>query len=86
LDLGGVSLGWINDDALFTRGGRHVGRVEYDGDETLVFSMVDGHYLGEVREGNHLITNESRMGRRRGPVVSGRLECHGCRVWTERRG
>jgi hypothetical protein len=64
---GGVSFGWINDDALFTQGGRHVGRVEYDGDETLAFSIVDGRYLGEVRDGNRLITKESRVGRRRGP-------------------
>jgi hypothetical protein len=35
------------NDALFTQSGRHVGRVDYDGDETLVFAIIDGRYLGE---------------------------------------
>ncbi len=64
---GGSSFGWIDDDALYTEDGRHVGNVEYDGEEVLVFAITDGRYLGEVQGEDRLITKESRMNRSRSP-------------------
>jgi hypothetical protein len=50
----GKFLGWINDDGLFARDGRHVGQI-YRG---LVYAE-NGHYLGELRDGR-LITDVLR--------------------------
>jgi hypothetical protein len=64
---GGSSFGWIDDDALYTHDGRHVGYVERDDDDVLVFSIADGYYLGQLRGADRLITKESRLGRHRRP-------------------
>jgi hypothetical protein len=47
-------LGWIDNDGLFTRDGRHVGQI-YRG----IVYAENGHYLGELRDGR-LITNVLR--------------------------
>jgi len=61
----GESFGWIDDDALFTHDGRHVGVVDSRDGEILIFAL-DGQYLGELRESDRLITRESRLNRRGG--------------------
>lgn len=50
----GKFFGWIDDDGLFARDGRHVGQI-YRG----IVYAENGHYLGELREGR-LITNVLR--------------------------
>jgi hypothetical protein len=50
----GNFVGWIDNDGLFARDGRHVGQI-YRG----VVYAENGHYLGELRE-NRLITNVQR--------------------------
>jgi hypothetical protein len=50
----GRFFGWIDNDGLFTRDGRHVGQI-YRG----VVYAENGHYLGELRDGR-LITNVLR--------------------------
>src|SRR4051812_30018563 len=64
---GGTSFGYIDDDALYTDDGRHVGLVEYDDEEVLIFSITDGRYLGELGDSERLITKESRLNRHRRP-------------------
>lgn len=44
-------MGWIDDDGLFSRDGRHVGQI-YRG----IVYAENGHYLGELRAGR-LITH-----------------------------
>jgi len=58
---GGTYFGRRDGDDLWTHGGQHVGR--FDGDEVY---GPDGRYLGEARNENRLITNRSKLGRRRG--------------------
>ena len=50
----GKFFGWIDDDGLFARDGRHVGQI-YRG----IVYAENGHYLGELREGR-LITHVLR--------------------------
>ena len=50
----GKFFGWIDDDGLFARDGRHVGQI-YRG----IVYAENGHYLGELRDGR-LITNVMR--------------------------
>jgi len=50
----GKFFGWIDDDGLFARDGRHVGQI-YRG----IVYAESGHYLGELREGR-LITDVLR--------------------------
>jgi hypothetical protein len=50
----GKFVGWIDDDGLFARDGRHMGQI-YRG----IVYAESGHYLGEMREGR-LITNVLR--------------------------
>lgn len=64
---GGSSFGWIDDDALYTHDGRHVGYVERDDDDVLVFAISDGRHLGQLRGPDRLITKQSRIGRTRRP-------------------
>jgi hypothetical protein len=52
---GGTSFGYRVGDRLFRHDGKQVGRFE--GDEVY---DVDGRYLGEVRNGNRLITHRSK--------------------------
>ncbi len=61
----GESFGYISNDALYTTNGLHVAYVVQDGAEQLIFS-VDGQYIGEVKDGDRLITKLSRLGRTRG--------------------
>jgi hypothetical protein len=51
---GGRFFGWICDDGLFARNGRHVGQI-YRG----IVYAENGHYLGELRDGR-LITDTLR--------------------------
>jgi hypothetical protein len=51
---GGRFYGWIDEDGLFARDGRHVGQI-YRG----IVYAENGHYLGELREGR-LITDVLR--------------------------
>lgn len=51
---GGKFAGWIDEDGLFSRDGRHVGQI-YRG----VVYAENGHYIGELREGR-LITDVLR--------------------------
>jgi hypothetical protein len=51
---GGRFFGWIDDDGLFSRDGRHVGQI-YRG----IVYAENGHYLGELRDGR-LITDVLR--------------------------
>ena len=56
----GKYFGYRNENQLRTRNGQHVGR--FYGDEVY---GVDGRYLGEIRNGNRLITKRSgKMSRR----------------------
>ena len=55
---GGVSFGYREGGQLWTHDGRHVGR--FDGDE--IFG-TGGGYLGELQNGNRLITSLSKKGR-----------------------
>ena len=64
---GGSSFGWTDEDALYTHDGRHVGYVERDDEDVLVFAISDGRYLGEIRSSDRLLTKESRLGRSRRP-------------------
>src|SRR5688500_7367982 len=50
----GRFFGWIDNDGLFTRDGRHIGQI-YRG----IVYAENGHYLGELREGR-LITDVLR--------------------------
>lgn len=50
----GKFIGWIDDDGLFARDGRHVGQI-YRG----IVYAENGSYLGELREGR-LITDVLR--------------------------
>jgi hypothetical protein len=50
----GKFFGWIYDDGLFARDGRHVGQI-YRG----IVYAENGHYLGELRDGR-LIANVLR--------------------------
>jgi hypothetical protein len=50
----GKFFGWIDDDGLFSRDGRHVGQL-YRG----IVYAESGHYLGELRE-DRLITDVLR--------------------------
>jgi hypothetical protein len=43
---GGRFFGWVDDDGLFARDGRHVGQI-YRG----IVYAENGHYLGELRDG-----------------------------------
>jgi hypothetical protein len=56
-DYGGEYFGWIDDNSLFTKDGRHVGEVEFN---KQIFGR-DGAYLGELR-GDRLLTNIGRKG------------------------
>lgn len=58
---GGECFGYRQGDRLFAYHGRQVGR--FHGDE--VYGS-DGRYLGEVKNGNRLITNTSKRGWSRG--------------------
>jgi hypothetical protein len=60
LAWGGECFGYRTDDNLWTYSGRHVGRV--DGDEIYA---PNGHYMGELRNGNRLIVNRAKRGYRR---------------------
>lgn len=51
---GGRFFGWIDEDGLFTRDGRHVGQI-YRG----IVYAENGHYVGELRDGR-LITDVLR--------------------------
>jgi hypothetical protein len=51
---GGRFFGWINEDGLFARDGKHVGQI-YRG----IVYAENGHYLGELRDGR-LITDVLR--------------------------
>ncbi|MEK6328464.1 MAG: hypothetical protein AABM66_13215 [Actinomycetota bacterium] len=62
---GGTSFGFLDGDALFTHDGRHVGFLDLDGGHLLIFAVADGRYLGEVKDGDRLITKHSRLNRRR---------------------
>lgn len=53
-------LGYRDGDELWTYNGRHVGRFE--GDDVY---GPDGRYLGELRNGERLITNRSKANYRR---------------------
>lgn len=64
---GGVFFGWIDDDALYTHEGRHVGYLEYGDRDVLVFAVSDGRYLGDVKDDQLLITKYSRLDRYRLP-------------------
>ena len=59
----GVSFGYLEGDALYTWDGRHVGFLV---DGTLIFSVADGRYLGELADTDRLITRVSRLRRQRG--------------------
>ena len=61
MDWGGTSFGYQDGDNLWTHNGHHVGK--FYGDE--IYSP-DGSYLGEIRNGNRLITHQSKRSRRRG--------------------
>ena len=50
----GRFFGWIDNDGLFARDGRHVGQI-YRG----IVYAENGHYLGELRE-HRLITDTLR--------------------------
>ena len=52
----GECFGYRQGDALFTYDGRHVGRFA-EGEE--VYGR-NGHYLGEIKRTNRLITNLSK--------------------------
>lgn len=51
---GGRFFGWIDDDGLFARDGRHVGQI-YRG----IVYAENGHYVGELRD-DRLITDVLR--------------------------
>jgi hypothetical protein len=57
----GISFGYRQGDDLRTHDGRHVGR--FHGDEVY---GPDGHYLGELKNENRLITSLSKSTRRHG--------------------
>lgn len=61
---GGKSFGYRRDDNLWTHRGRHIGR--FHGDE--IYGR-DGIYLGEVRNGNRLITNLAKKHWRKAPFL-----------------
>ena len=66
---GGISFGYRRDDRLFTHNGLQVGK--FHGDE--IYGS-DGRYLGEIRNGNRLITHTGKKSRRKsgfGPVQGG---------------
>ena len=56
----GRCFGYRDGDDLWTYNGRDVGR--FDGDDVY---GPDGGYLGEIRNGNRLITNRSKRNYRR---------------------
>ena len=56
----GTYFGYRDSDNLRTHGGKHVGR--FHGDEVY---GTDGGYLGEIKNGNRLITHISKKSRRR---------------------
>jgi hypothetical protein len=58
---GGAHFGYRDDDDLWTYAGRRVGR--FHGSE--VFGE-DGRYLGEVRDGDRLVTKILRKEQRKG--------------------
>ena len=57
---GGKYFGYRNGNRLITHDGRHVGRFYQDE----VYG-VNGHYLGEIKNGNRLITKRSRKNSRK---------------------
>jgi hypothetical protein len=57
---GGISFGYREGDNLWTHDGRHVGRFYAEE----VYGP-DGHYLGEIRNKNRLITNLNKKNQRR---------------------
>lgn len=66
---GGKCFGYRRDDKLFAHHGLQVGRFHDDE----VYGS-DGSYLGEIRNGNRLITHQGKKGWRKGafgPVMGG---------------
>jgi hypothetical protein len=64
---GGNSFGYIDEDALYTHDGRHVGYVEPGADDILIFSIADGRYIGQLEDQDRLITKLARSNRHRRP-------------------
>jgi hypothetical protein len=58
--LDGEYFGWIDDNSLFSKDGRHVGELAFN---RHIYGK-DGAYLGELR-GDRLLTNSSRVGTNR---------------------
>ncbi len=61
----GTYIGYRFDDSLFSSDGRQLG-LFYDGDEVYA---CDGHYLGEIRGGDRLISNIAKKMWKRGLVT-----------------
>lgn len=68
---GGVSFGYRLDYALFTHDGQLVGR--FDGEEVY---GADGRYLGELRQGDRLITQQGKNHPCRRVFVPARSACY----------
>ncbi len=61
----GVYIGYRFEDSLFSSDGRQLG-LFYEGDEVYA---CDGSYLGEIRNGDRLISNIAKKHWKRGLVV-----------------